>query len=132
MLLKLTLEYDGTGFHGGAAQPGLRTVEGDLRSALARCFPSFEGLAVAGRTDAGVHALAQVASVEVDGGSLPPRAASAPNRLPAGAPALGAPGARGGSRPRLSARSRSYRYRLFRRASPSPFEARRSWWFPRP
>ncbi|MGH3036337.1 MAG: tRNA pseudouridine(38-40) synthase TruA, partial [Gaiellaceae bacterium] len=61
-VLKLTLEYDGTGFAGWAAQPGLRTVEGEVRAALDRVYPSWEGLAVAGRTDAGVHALGQVAS----------------------------------------------------------------------
>ena len=65
MNLKLTLEYDGTGFHGWARQPGLRTVEGALRDALDAIFPTWEGLAVAGRTDTGVHAKGQVASVRV-------------------------------------------------------------------
>ena len=68
MRLRLTLEYDGTGFRGWAAQPGLRTVEGVLREALERVFPSWSELAIAGRTDTGVHALANVASVAVDGG----------------------------------------------------------------
>src|ERR1043166_1695469 len=77
--LRLTLEYDGTGFHGWAAQPGLRTVEGELQSALERCFPAWRSLAVAGRTDAGVHALANVASVEVEGGPPPERAREALN-----------------------------------------------------
>ena len=65
MRLRVTLEYDGTDFRGWAAQPGLRTVEGELRAALAAVFPVWASLAVAGRTDAGVHALGQVASVEV-------------------------------------------------------------------
>ena len=47
MSLKLTLEYDGTGFRGWSAQPGLRTVEGTLREALDAVFPRWEGLAVA-------------------------------------------------------------------------------------
>jgi tRNA pseudouridine38-40 synthase len=68
MRLKLTLEYDGTRFRGWAAQPSLRTVEGVVRDALGWVYGSFERLAVAGRTDTGVHALAQVASVDVDGG----------------------------------------------------------------
>jgi len=68
--VRLTLEYDGTEFAGWAAQPGLRTVEGDLRAALDRVYPSWQGLAVAGRTDAGVHALGQVASFSADGGVL--------------------------------------------------------------
>ena len=57
MRLRLTLEYDGTGFRGWAAQPGLRTVEGTMREALERVFPAWSQLAVAGRTDTGVHAL---------------------------------------------------------------------------
>ena len=47
MILKLTLEYDGTGFYGWARQPGLRTVEGALRTALADAYPRWDGLAVA-------------------------------------------------------------------------------------
>ena len=69
--LKLTLEYDGTGFRGWAGQPGLRTVEGEVRRALDIVFPAWSELVVAGRTDTGVHALANVASVEVDGGRRP-------------------------------------------------------------
>ena len=79
MRLKLTLAYDGTGFRGWAAQPGLRTVEGVLREALAATFAEATGLAVAGRTDTGVHALANVASVDVGGGPPPERAAEALN-----------------------------------------------------
>src|SRR5262245_48169316 len=77
--LKLTIGYDGAGFHGWAAQPGLRTVEGALREALESVFPAWSGLAVAGRTDTGVHALANVASVDVRGGPETVRAATALN-----------------------------------------------------
>ena len=63
---RLTIEYDGTDFSGWAAQPGFRTVEGEPGGALDELYVSFDRLAVAGRTDAGVHALAQVASVEVE------------------------------------------------------------------
>ena len=73
----MTLEYDGTAFRGWAAQPGERTVEGSLQEALATVFPRWSELAVAGRTDTGVHALGQVASVELDGGAPPDRAAAA-------------------------------------------------------
>ena len=79
MRLKLTLEYDGVGFHGWAAQPGLRTIEGEVRAALDRVFPSWSELGVAGRTDTGVHATGQVVSVEVDRGPPPERAAGALN-----------------------------------------------------
>lgn len=132
MRLKLTLEYDGTHFHGWAAQPGLRTVEGVVRDALA-VFPSFSGLAVAGRTDTGVHALANVVSVDVDGGPPAQRAADALNAaLPDDVAVAGAEEAPPGFNARHSARSRTYRYRIWRRREPSPFEQRRSWWYPRP
>jgi tRNA pseudouridine38-40 synthase len=130
--LKLTLEYDGTGFHGWAAQPGLRTVEGALRGALDGAFSGWSDLAVAGRTDTGVHALGQVASVEVDGGPPAERAAEALNAaLPGDVAVLDVEPAPDGFHARNSARSRTYRYRIFRRSTPSPFEHRRSWWLPR-
>jgi tRNA pseudouridine38-40 synthase len=129
--LKLTLEYDGTGFHGWAAQPGLRTVEGELQAALARVYPGWSELAVAGRTDTGVHALGQVASVEVDGGAPPERAAPALNaELPDDVAVIAGEQAAPDFHARHSAKARSYRYRVYRRAERSPFEARRSWWYP--
>ena len=132
-VVKLTLEYDGTRFSGWAAQPGLRTVEGELSAALARVFPSWGGLAVAGRTDAGVHALGQVASFSADGGPPPERAAEALNAaLPDDVAVVGSERAPEGFHARFSARSRTYRYRLWRRRTRSPFERRRSLWYPRP
>jgi len=128
----LTLEYDGTPFHGWATQPGLPTVEDALREALTATFSSVENLAVAGRTDAGVHALGQIVSVDVEGGPPAECAAAALNpRLPDEINVLASVAAPDGFHARHSARSRSYRYRLFTRSTPSPFEARRSWWFPR-
>ena len=133
MRLILTLEYDGTPFRGWAAQPGLPTVEAAVRAALEGTFASVESLAVAGRTDTGVHALGQVVSVEVEGGPPPERAAAALNpRLPDEIGVVEAREAPPGFHARHSARSRSYRYRLFTRATPSPFEQHRSWWLPRP
>ena len=79
--LRLTLEYDGTGFRGWARQPGRRTVEGVLREALDAVLPSWSGLAVAGRTDAGVHATGQVASLEAAGGPPVDRLAEALNTV---------------------------------------------------
>ena len=133
MRLRLTLEYDGTAFRGWARQPRLRTVEGVLRKALDAVFPAWEELAVAGRTDTGVHALAQVASIEVRGGPPPERAAEALNAvLPEDVAVVAAEEAPRDFHARHSASSRSYRYRIFRRRSPSPFEQRRSWWVSRP
>jgi tRNA pseudouridine38-40 synthase len=131
--LKLVLEYEGSGFQGWAAQPGLPTVEATLREALGRVFPTFDALAVAGRTDAGVHALGQVVSVDVDGGPPPDRAAAALNsELPGAVSVLSAEQAPADFHARHSARSRSYRYRILRRGTPSPFEQGRSLWWPRP
>src|SRR6516165_5386260 len=131
--LILTMEYDGTPFRGWAAQPGVPTVEAALRQALAETFESVENLAVAGRTDTGVHALGQVASVDVEGGPQPERGAAALNpRLPDEINVLSSVEAPEGFHARHSARSRSYRYRLFTRATASPFELHRSWWLPRP
>ncbi len=132
-VLKLTLEYDGTGFAGWAAQPGLRTVEGELRRALDRVFPGWEGLAVAGRTDAGVHALGQVASFDGNTGPPPERAAVALNgELPGDVAVVSAEEAPAGFHARFSARGRSYLYRAWRRSTSSPFERHRSLWLPRP
>jgi tRNA pseudouridine38-40 synthase len=131
--VKLTLEYDGTDFVGWAAQPGLRTVEGELRRALDEVYEAWEGLGVAGRTDAGVHALGQVASYSAGDGPAPEKAAAALNAvLPDDAAVVSSEPAGGDFHARFSARSRSYRYRVWRRSAQSPFERRRSLWWPRP
>jgi tRNA pseudouridine38-40 synthase len=131
--LKLTVEYDGTEFRGWAAQPDLRTVEGELRAALAATFPSYDKLAIAGRTDTGVHALGNVVSVDVEGGPPVERTAEALNTsLPDDVAVIATESAAADFHARHSARSRSYRYRIWRRRTPSPFEQERSWWHPRP
>ncbi len=133
MRLRLTLEYDGTAFRGWAAQPGLRTIEGTLQEALGRVYPRWSGLAVAGRTDAGVHALGQVASVDVNGGAPAARAAAALNaELPDDVAVSAAEEAPADFHARYSAQARSYRYRIYRRAERSPFESEWAWWYPHP
>ncbi len=133
MIVRLTLEYDGTGFAGWAAQPGLRTVEGTVREALDAAYPAWEGLQVAGRTDAGVHARGQVASFTAEAGPPVVRAAEAITaHLPGDVVALAAEEAPEGFSARFSARARTYRYRVWTRRTPSPFEHRRALWHPRP
>ncbi len=129
----MTLEYDGRGFSGWAAQPGRRTVEGELRRALDAVYPAWDGLAVAGRTDSGVHARGQVASVSPSSGPPAGRAAEALNaELPDDVAVVEAADAPEGFNARFSARARTYRYRIWTRRTPSPFEAARALWWPRP
>jgi tRNA pseudouridine38-40 synthase len=130
--LKLTVEYDGTGFRGWARQPGERTVEGEIRRSLGELYGSVENLAVAGRTDAGVHALANVVSVDVDGGPPPANAAEALNTaLPEDVAVVGAEEVGSSFHARFDATARSYRYRVWRLRERSALEARRSLWWPR-
>jgi len=130
--LKLVLEYDGGEFRGWARQPGLRTVEGVVRDALDAVFPSWDGLAVAGRTDTGVHATGQVASVDVEGGPLPRWVPVALNSaLPDDVAVLAATEAPADFHARFSARSRRYRYRVLARDRSAPLEVKRALWWPR-
>jgi tRNA pseudouridine38-40 synthase len=130
--LKLTLEYDGSAFRGWARQPGARTVEGVVRAALDVVFPSWDELAVAGRTDTGVHAKGQVASLVAAGGPPAERAADALNSaLPGDVVVVAAEEAATGFNARFSARSRAYRYRILLRRQRSPFAENRSLWWPR-
>ncbi len=133
MRLKLTLEYDGTDFSGWAAQPGRRTVQGAVEEAIAATYGGCAALAVAGRTDAGVHAIANVASVDVDGGPPAERAAQAVNAaLPADVAVVLAERADDGFHARFDARARSYRYRVDRRRERPALGRRRALWHPRP
>ena len=131
--LRLTLEYDGAGFRGWARQPGERTVEGALREALDAVLPRWDRLAVAGRTDAGVHAIGQVASLEAEGGPPPERLARAFNtELPADVAVTTAGIAPAGFHARFSAVARSYRYVVLNRRARAPLRADRALWWPRP
>ena len=133
MLLKLTLEYDGSEFRGWARQPGARTVEAAVREALDAIFPSWAGLAVGGRTDAGVHATGQVCSVDVQGGPPVDRLAEALNTsLPEDVAVVSAEEAPEGFNARFSATARSYRYVVLNRRERAALEARRALWWPRP
>ena len=126
MVTRLTLEYDGGPFAGWAAQPGERTVAGELGAALATVLREPVALTVAGRTDRGVHALGQVVSYD---GPLPSlRSVNAV--LPREITVLAAEEAPDGFSARHDARSRAYLYRVLTRDTPSPFERGRSLWSP--
>jgi tRNA pseudouridine38-40 synthase len=124
---RLDIEYDGSGFRGWAAQPGLRTLQGELESALATILRAEVTLSVAGRTDAGVHAWGQVASFASE---EPPEglARSLNGLLPDDVSVNAAERAANGFDARSDARSRTYCYRVQNRAAQSPFERGRSLW----
>ena len=112
---------------GWARQAGERTVEGVLGEALSTVLRRDVALAVAGRTDRGVHARGQVASHEGE-----PAAMRALNGLlPSDISVLASEPAPDGFDARRHARSRTYRYRLLTRPAPSPFERDRALWWPR-
>jgi tRNA pseudouridine38-40 synthase len=131
--VRLDIEYDGSGFSGWARQPGLRTVEGELEQALGTVLGGAEvELTVAGRTDAGVHALGQVASFRYDS-QLPADLARAVNSVgPDDVTVTAATIAPDGFDARRDATSRSYRYRILAAPKPSPFERGRALWWPHP
>jgi tRNA pseudouridine38-40 synthase len=123
---RLTVAYDGTDFHGWAAQPGLRTVATELASAL-EIDP--RELTVAGRTDTGVHAEANVVSLAAPR-VIPIRAIN--RRLPRDVAVLDAGEAADGFDARRDARARSYAYRITTAAVPDPMRARYELHHPRP
>jgi tRNA pseudouridine38-40 synthase len=125
---RLLLEYDGFGFSGWARQPGRRTVQGELEGALAQVLRQDVHLAVAGRTDAGVHALGQVASHDGE----PAAAGTLNGVLPPDIRVLESEPAPDGFDARRDAGSRTYRYRLFTRETASAFEHGRALHWPRP
>jgi tRNA pseudouridine38-40 synthase len=125
-VVRLTLAYDGTGFRGWQRQRGLRTIQGVLEDALERLLGGVPKLATAGRTDAGVHARAQV--VSFDTAVDPDRIAHALNGMLA--PEVVVVDARvapNGFDARFSATAREYRYRIDLGEVPDPFSARYVW-----
>jgi tRNA pseudouridine38-40 synthase len=128
--VRLDIEYDGAGFRGWARQPGLRTVQGELETALATVLREPVELTVAGRTDTGVHARGQVASFTL--ATEPPE--DLMRRLNGVGPDDVAVTAAGvvtdGFNARHDATSRTYRYRLLARSAPSPFERGKALWWP--
>lgn len=129
--VRLTVAYDGTDFHGFAAQPGtsVRTVGGTLADAIGRVLHHPVVLTCAGRTDAGVHGWGQVVSFDA------PAAGLDLDRLTHGVNGLCGPDiavreaevAAPDFDARFSARARVYRYTIVNRPGPDPFLARTAW-----
>ncbi|MDP9264008.1 MAG: tRNA pseudouridine synthase A [Acidobacteriota bacterium] len=125
--LKLVLSYDGADFSGWQVQPGRSTVQGALAAALERLTGARVLPQGSGRTDAGVHALAQVASCALESGSAIPaqnlvRALN--DLLPPSIRVLSVEDAPPEFHARHSAKTKTYRYRIFRATICPPFLAR--------
>ena len=131
--LRLLLEYDGSAFSGWAAQPGLRTIETVVHEAFRQLFPELERIAVAGRTDAGVHASGQVISLVAVGGPPDDRIVRAANAvLPHDVAVRACDVVADDFHARFSASSRTYEYRLLRASAPSPLRATTTLHWPMP
>jgi tRNA pseudouridine38-40 synthase len=122
MNFKLTLQYDGTEFHGWQMQGDERTVQGELTRVLALLDGRAVSVHGAGRTDAGVHALAQVASVELQREISPDKLRAAMNgNLARDVRVVQAEAVADNFHARFSARGKTYRYRVFNAPFMSPF-----------
>jgi tRNA pseudouridine38-40 synthase len=122
---KLTLSYDGTDFSGWQVQPGERTIQGELQQALGRVTGEKPLPQGSGRTDAGVHALGQVASFALEAPIPPGNLLRALNRtLPAAIRVVEAKMAPRSFHARHSAVAKTYEYRIFREAICPPAQAR--------
>jgi len=131
--LKLVLSYDGTEFSGWQVQPGAATIQGALASAIGRVTGENILPQGSGRTDAGVHALGQVASFGTQSPIPPENLVIALNDiLPGAIRVLEASEVPGEFHARKSARAKTYRYRMYRGAICSPFIARYVWHYPYP
>ncbi len=130
--IKLTISYDGTGYHGWQKQKGLKTVQGTLEGALKKIFKENIKLTGAGRTDAGVHAIAQVANFKVRNIKIPinkiPYVLN--NLLPEEIRIIDCASVNDNFHARRSAKSKTYLYVISNAPVQSPFSARYSWHIP--
>lgn len=131
--LKLTLAYDGTDFCGWQIQPSAVSIQGTLAAAIGRITGEKVLPQGSGRTDAGVHALAQVATFQTESVIPAANLVSALNDiLPPAIRTLEASDMALEFHARKSAKAKTYRYRIFREAICPPFLARYVWHYPYP
>ena len=131
--LKLVLAYDGTEFSGWQVQPEAATIQGTLASAIGRVTGERVLPQGSGRTDAGVHALGQVATFATQSPIPPENLVIALNDiLPASIRVLEAAEVPAEFHARKSARAKTYRYTIFRGDICPPFRARYVWHYPYP
>lgn len=131
--IRITLAYDGTDFHGWQVQPGLPTIQGTLESVVAGIEGRAVHVAGSGRTDAGVHALAQVAAFSLENPIPVANLRKAMNRLlPASIRVLAAEEAAPDFHPRFQALAKTYEYRIVRAEVCRPWEWRYVYHHPYP
>ena len=131
--LRITLAYDGAEFSGWQVQPELATIQGTLASAIGRLTGEKVLPQGSGRTDAGVHALAQVASFATESTIPLENWVKALNDiLPVAIRVLDVSEVAPDFHARKSARGKTYRYRMYRGSVCPPFLARYVWHYPYP
>ena len=131
--IALVLEYDGTAYRGSQYQENGPSIQAELESAVQKLTGVAVRASFAGRTDAGVHALGQVAAIDVTSRLTPAELVNGINHfLPADIAVREAREVAAEFDPRRHARSRTYRYRIDDRAVRSPMTRQRAWHVPRP
>src|SRR6476620_1786254 len=130
---KLVVAYDGTGFCGWQIQPEAPSIQGSLASAIGRITGEKVLPQGSGRTDAGVHALAQIVTFVTESSVPTQNFLKALNDvLPASIRVMEVAEMPAGFHARHSARAKTYRYRVYREAICPPFLARYVWHYPYP
>lgn len=123
--IKVTLAYDGTDFHGWQVQPGLATIQGTLEEVISSIEGEKVHVAGSGRTDAGVHALAQVAAFSIENPIPVVNLGRAMNRLlPWSIRINEVEEVATDFHPRFDAKAKTYEYRILRSEVCPPFERR--------
>jgi len=131
--IKIQVSYDGTDYHGWQVQPGLPTIQGTLEQVISEIEGKPVQVAGSGRTDAGVHALAQVAAFSIANPIPADNLLRAANRLlPPDIRVTHTEEVREDFHPRFEAKAKTYEYRIFRGEICPPFERRYVYHHPYP
>jgi len=129
--LKLTIEYDGSSYYGWQIQKDKPTIQGKIKEALEKILRESVNIIGASRTDAGVHALGQVANFKTERNFPEEKLKRALNAiLPHDIAIVSVDEVPLDFDSRRWATGKRYRYRIFNRDTPSPFEYKRSWFIP--
>jgi len=131
--IKIEVAYDGTDYHGWQVQPGLPTIQGTLEQVISEIEGKAVQVAGSGRTDAGVHALAQVAAFTIENPIPAGNLLRAANRLlPYDIRIVRVDEVDAEFHPRFGAKAKTYEYRIFRGEICAPFERRYVYHHPYP